>query len=389
MRDTRVIPFEVPETDILKWRRQIHANPELSFKEHNTSDLVEKVLTELGLKPIRPTPTSIVADLRGSGPGKTVALRAEMDALPLQEETGRDFASKNPGVMHACGHDGHTAMLLGTATILSKMTDKFKGTVRFVFQHAEELLPGGAREMVKAGAVEGVDAIFGLHIMNQKAGTITVCPGPATTAGDVFYLTVKGRGSHGSMPQAGIDPILVGSEIELGLHTIASRSTNPRHMVVVSPGMFQGGAAPNVMPDTARIGVSYRTVEPEDRDLVRRRCEEIVKGICEANGAGYEFDWLIGYAVVNNDPGLAQVALKAARTALGEQTAAEGPGSSVSEDFSAFSNTVPGCFIFLGGGTAADGLPYQNHHPKFDIAESCLACGTRTEVQIVLDMLGK
>lgn len=383
------IPFEVPEADILQWRRQIHANPELSFKEHNTAGLVERVLIDHGLKPIRLTPTSVLADLKGSGPGKLVALRADMDALPLQEETGLDFASKNPGVMHACGHDGHTAMLLGAAAVLSKMTSEFNGAVRFLFQHAEDLMPGGARELVQAGAVEGVDAIFGLHILNQKAGTISICPGPATTAADVLYVTIKGRGSHGSMPQAGIDPILVGSEIVLALHTIASRSTNPKHVVVVSPGMFQGGAAPNVLPDTARIGVSIRTVEPEDRDLVHRRCEEIVKGICEANRAGYEFEWLTGYDAVVNDPRLAQVALKAAQTVLGKQNAAEGPGILVSEDFSAFSNKVPACFIFLGGGTAEDGLPYQNHHPKFDIVESCLACGTRTEVQIILDMLGK
>ena len=383
------LPFDVPEADILKWRRQIHANPELSFKEYNTAGLVERVLTELGLKPIRPTPTSVLADLKGAGPGKMVAFRADMDALPLQEETSLDFASKNTGVMHACGHDGHTAMLLGTAAVLSKMTGKFNGSVRFIFQHAEERMPGGAREMVQAGAVAGVDAIFGLHILNQKAGTVSVCSGPATTAADVVNITIKGRGSHGSMPQAGIDPILVGAEIVLALHTIPSRSTSPKHVVVVSPGMFQGGEAPNIIPDMAQIGVSIRTVDPQDRDLVHDRCEEIVKGICESNRAGYEFEWLIGYDAVNNDAGLAQVALKAARAVLGEQNAAEGAGVLVSEDFSAFSNKVPACFIFLGGGTAADGLPYQNHHPKFDFVESCLARGTRTEVQIVLDMLAK
>jgi amidohydrolase len=379
--------FDVPEQAIIDWRRQIHANPELSFREHETADLVEKVLTDLDLKPIRLTATSVIADLKGAGPGKTVALRADMDALPLQEETGLPFASKNPGVMHACGHDAHTAMLLGTAAVLAKMTDRFIGSVRFVFQHAEEVPPGGAQEMVKAGALEGVDAIFGVHVINQKTGTITVRPGLASTAADDFYLTIKGRGSHASVPQHGIDPILIGAEIVLALNTIVSRSIDPRHTVVVSPGTFHAGEATNIMPDTARIGVTVRTVEPADRDLARRRCEEIVKGICDANGASYEFKWQAGYAVVNNDFGLAQLALTAAQTAVGQGNAAVGPSGSASEDFSAFSNIVPGCLIALGCGTAEDGLPYENHHPKFDIVESCLVSGTSTEVQIVLDYL--
>jgi amidohydrolase len=380
--------FDVPGQAIIDWRRQIHANPELSFQEHETADLVEEVLTDLGMKPIRLTPTSVIADLKGAAPGKTVALRADMDALPLQEETGLPFASKNPGVMHACGHDAHAAMLLGTAAILSKMTDRFIGTVRFVFQHAEEVPPGGAREMVEAGALDGVDAIFGLHVIRDRCGTITVRPGPASTAADDFYITIKGRGSHASMPQKGIDPILIGAEIVLALNTIPSRSIDPRHTVVVSPGTFHAGEATNIMPETARIGVTVRTVEPSDRELARRRCEEIVKGICEANGAIYELEWQAGYAVVNNDPALTQFAMMAAQTALGEENVAEGPASSASEDFSAFSNEVPGCMVVLGGGTVEDGLPYENHHPKFDIMESCLAAGTRTEVQIVLDYLG-
>ncbi len=380
--------FEVPEQAIIEWRRQIHANPELSFQEHETADLVEEVLSDLGLKPIRLTPTSVIADLKGEGLGKTLALRADMDALPLEEKTGLEFASKNPGVMHACGHDAHTAMLLGTAAVLSKMTDAFSGTVRFVFQHAEEVPPGGAQELIKAGVLDGVDAIFGLHVIREKSGTITIRPGPASTAADDFRLTIRGRGSHAALPQNGIDPILVGAEIILALNTISSRSTDPRHTVVVSSGTFHAGEATNIIPETARIGVTVRTVEPGDRDLVRRRCEEIVEGICEANGATYELEWQAGYAVVNNDLRLAQLALKAAQKALGEENAAVGPSGSASEDFSAYSNIVSGCLIALGSGTVEDGLPYENHHPKFDIVESCLTAGTRTEVQVVLDYLG-
>ena len=382
--------FDVPQQDIIAWRRQIHANPELSYKELDTSELVAETLTRFGgIEVSHPTQTSVVGLLHGSKAGRTIALRADMDALPLQEETGVDFASRNPGVAHACGHDAHTAMLLGAARVLSGMRERLAGTVKFIFQHAEEQPPGGAQELVRTGVLDGVDAIFGLHIMNQKAGTIQVAKGPASTSADGFFLTIRGRGSHGSMPQAGIDPVLVGSQIVLGLNTIASRSVDPSHMVVVNVGTFQSGEAPNVIPETARLGVSIRTKDDEDRQLVGRRSEEIIKGICESYGATYEIEWVAGYGIVRNDPRLADLVLKAAREAIGDSNVSEGPGTSASEDFSAYTSTIRGCFMFLGGGTAEDGLPFQNHNPKFNIVESAMANGTRVEVQIVLDVLGQ
>ena len=382
--------FDVPEADIIAWRRHIHAHPELSYKEVNTSQFVAETLDSFGPIAItRPTKTSVVGVLRGAREGKTIALRADMDALPLQEKTGADYASTVPGVAHACGHDAHTAMLLGTAKVLSGLTERLAGTVKFIFQHAEEQPPGGAQELVQAGVLDDVAAIFGLHIMNQKVGTIQIAQGVATTSADGFYLTVKGRGSHGSMPQDGIDPILVGAQIVLGLNTIASRSVDPSHMVVVSVGTFQSGSAPNVIPDTAALGVSIRTTDKEDRVIVRQRADAIIKGTCESYGAGQDTEWIQGYAVVQNDPALVEVALKAARTAIGAENVSIAPASSASEDFSAYTEKVPGCFLFLGGGTAADGLPYENHNPKFNIVESAMANGTRVEVQIILDMLGQ
>lgn len=380
--------FEVPEADVIQWRRHIHANPELSYKEFETAKFVAEKLKSFGKIEIeQPTPTSVVGTLRGAKPGKTVALRADMDALPVQEETGEEFASVNPGVAHVCGHDAHTAMLLGTARVLSGMTDQLAGTVKLIFQHAEELNPGGAQELVKVGAIEGVDAIFALHVMNQKLGTVQTVKGPATTSAGGFFLNIQGRGSHGSMPQNGVDPILVGSQVVLGLNTIVSRSVDPSHMVVVGVGRFQSGDAPNVIPDTAKLAVSVRTTNDADTDLVHRRCEEIIKGICDSYGATYVTQWVPSYAVVENDPEMVKVALNAARKAVGEENASLGRPSSGSEDFSAYSKIVPACFIFLGAGTAENGLPYMNHHPKFNIMESCLAAGVRTEVQIVLDML--
>lgn len=382
--------FKIPEANIIQWRRHIHANPELSFKEFKTSDFVAQTLKDFGdIEVNRPTKTSVVGILKGGQPGKTIALRADMDALPLQEETGVDFASKNHGVAHACGHDAHTAMLLGTAKVLSGMKDRLAGTVKLIFQHAEELPPGGAQKLVKAGVLNGVDAIFGLHIMNQKAGTIQIAKGAATTISSRFHLTIQGRGSHGSMPQDGIDPILVGSQIVLGLNTIPSRSIDPRHIAVVNVGAFNSGNVPNVIPETAKLGVAIRTKNKRDTEIVHRRCEEIIKGTCESYGASYNVKWVPEFGMVYNDPALVDLVLKAARKAIGEENVSIGPASLGSEDFSAYTAVVPGCFMFFGGGDVSDGLPFRNHNPKFNILESVMANGTRVEVQIVLDILGK
>ena len=381
--------FDIPTEQVVAWRRHLHAHPELSYQEHQTADFVATTLEGFGgLEISRPTATSVVAVLRGARPGKTVALRADLDALPLTEETGDEFASTVPGVMHACGHDAHTAMLLGAAQVLVGLRESLSGAVKFIFQHAEEQPPGGALELTEDGVLVDVDAIFGLHVMNQPVGSVIVPTGPASTSADGFWLTIKGQGSHGSMPQKGIDPILVATQIVLALNTVTSRSIDPTHMAVVSVGMLQAGDAPNVIPDTARLGVSLRTTDADDRDTVARRCEEIIRGVCDAYGASYDIDWVRGYAVVENDPEMAAVALAAARKIAGD-AASEGPGTSASEDFSAYTQQVPGAFLFLGAGTAQDGLPFQNHHPKFDIVEDCLPVGVGTHVQIVLDLLGE
>lgn len=211
----------VPESEVIAWRRHIHHHPELSYQETATARFVTEILSGLAVYEIaHPTETSVVATVRGgAGNGKTVALRADIDALPVSEETGLDFASDTPGVMHACGHDAHTAMLLGTATVLAGLHKQLAGKVKLVFQHAEESPPGGAQELVAGGVLDGVDAIFGLHIMNQKTGTIEVSKGPSSTSADGFYLTIKGRGAHSSMPQTGLDPVLVGDGLDRQPHT--------------------------------------------------------------------------------------------------------------------------------------------------------------------------
>lgn len=381
------IEINVPAADIIEWRRHFHANPELSFKEHNTAKFVAETLESFGLAPTHPTETSVVAVIEGKGPGKTVALRADMDALPLNEETDNDFKSTVDGVMHACGHDTHTAMLLGAAKALTELKDTFNGRVKLIFQHAEETPPGGAKEMVAAGVLEDVDAIYGMHIMNQKTGTVSVHKGPASTVAGGFFLKINGQGSHGSMPQDGIDPVLVAAQVTVALNTIVSRSVAPDHMNVVNVGMIQAGQAPNVIPDSAKLGVSMRTVDDNDWNILKERATEIVENVCAAYGAKAEFQWAEGYPVVINNDDLAELALEAAKKAVGDENAFWGPPASASEDFSYFAREIPGCFIFLGGGTAEDGLPYMNHHPKFDIKEEALEAGARTEVQIALDFL--
>jgi amidohydrolase len=379
--------WEIDEDALIAWRRDIHAHPELSFQETRTSGLVTQALEAMGLEVIRPTPTSVVGVLRGARPGRTVALRADMDALPVHEETGEPFSSQNPGIMHACGHDAHTAMLLAAAKALAGLRGDLAGTVKFIFQHAEEQAPGGAVELVAAGVVADVDGVFGLHIMNQKAGTVTIARGAASTAADVGVLTVQGKGSHGSMPQHGVDPVVVGAEMVLALQTIVSRSVAPDHFAVVTVGSFQSGEAPNVIPDSARLGLSVRTTVPADRETVRRRVEEIVAGISAAHGASASVEWKPGYEAVRNDDAASELAFAAAVKAIGEDRVSWGPGTSASEDFSAYSARVPGCFLFLGGGDASEGFPFQNHHPKFNVIESALPLGARVEVQLALDFL--
>lgn len=234
----------IPAEDLITWRRHIHANPELSFEEEKTSQYVVNVLEKLGnIEIIRPVKTSVIGILKGAKPGKTVAFRADMDALPLEEETGLAFASKTENVSHACGHDTHTAMLLATATTLSKMQKQLKGTVYFVFQHAEEQAPGGALDIINSNALDKVDAFYGMHVLpNYPVGHIGVLPiGAASTTSDGFFLTIIGKGSHGSMPQLGVDPIVVGAEIVAAMQTIVSRNVTPGEMAVVTIGKFQSG----------------------------------------------------------------------------------------------------------------------------------------------------
>lgn len=373
------------DNQVIEWRRHIHQNPELSFKETNTADYVKQILKKLGnIEVSRPTPTSVIGILKGGKPGKTVAFRADMDALPVQEETGLSFASTVKGVSHACGHDAHTAMLLGTATTLSKMQKQIPGTVYFIFQHAEELYPGGAHEIIKSGALKGIDAFFGVHVTsNLPAGTIGILPsGAASTNSDGFNLTIQGKGSHGSMPNLGVDPIVVGAEIVTNLQTIISRNVTPGEMAVITIGRFQSGKANNVIPETADLGATVRTTTDETRKLVADRIKTMVNDICHAYGAKADLDYIFSYSAIQNSKELCELARKAAIQAIGKDKVVDVPRMTASEDFSYYKEVAPTCFIVLGVG---DGP--ANHSPKFNLDEKALSNGVKAEVQIIMDYL--
>lgn len=377
----------LPTEKVIEWRNHIHQNPELSFEEVNTSQYVADILTSFGNIEIkRPTKTSVIGILKGANPGRTVAFRADMDALLVKEATGLPFASKVENVSHACGHDAHTAMLLGTAATLSKMKDDINGTVYFVFQHAEETPPGGAMDIIETEILNEVEAFFGMHVLpNFPAGHIGILPDhAASTSSDLFELTIHGKGSHGSMPHLGIDPIVIGAEIVSALQTIVSRNVTPGELTVISVGKFQSGEVSNVIADRAELAATIRTTSTATRELVEERIRTIIGKIVESHGATYELDYIKSYPAIMNDPELNEFAKRSAATILGEEKIFDAPMMTASEDFSYYKQIAPVSFLTLGVG---DGP--ANHNPGFNLDESSMKNGVKAQVQILLDYLEK
>lgn len=375
--------------NVVEWRRYLHKNPELSFKEFQTAQYVYDLLESFGgFELSRPTQTSVVARLKGSKSGKVIALRADMDALPIQEATNLPFASETEGVMHACGHDGHTAMLLGAAKILKENKESLSGEVVFIFQHAEELPPGGAIEMVKAGVLEGVDQVLGIHLMSTiPYGTIGIRHGAVTSASDVFEITVQGKGGHASTPELTIDPLATGAQIVTGLNHIVSRSVAPLESAVVSVTKFiGGGAALNVIPDKVEIGGSVRNLNQSVRELVKNRITEVAEGIAKANGASVEVNYKYGYSSVINEKELTDQVASLIKDYFPDHNLDWINPMLGGEDFSAFSNEKPGCFIMIGSGNEQKGIVYPHHHPKFDLDEEALKDGLKFHVMMALSL---
>lgn len=374
---------------LIDWRRHLHQYPELSFEEYETSNYVYDELNSFGgLELSRPTKTSVMARLIGEKPGKVVAIRADMDALPITEETDISFVSKKEGVMHACGHDAHTAMLLGAAKVLVDMKDEIEGEVRFIFQHAEELFPGGASEMVKAGVMNGVDQIICAHVRSTlETGKIGAIAGPVLASPDTFAIDVLGRGGHAAKPHQNIDSVVIAAQVVINLQQIASRNIDPIDDIVLSVTQLHGGTADNITPDSVKIGGTVRSYDPQLRKEVPLMIEKIVKGITEAHGADYTFSYKEGYKSVINDEEVTQAVKGVVTDLYGSEALADITRGMGGEDFSAYLQESPGCFFYLGAGHKDESENYPHHHPKFKINEEVLPIGVNMHVNAVMKLL--
>ncbi|WP_282941701.1 amidohydrolase [Paenibacillus sp. RC67] len=371
--------------EMVGWRRHLHQHPELSFQEKETASFVASHLREWGLEVVTGVGgNGVVGRLKGSGgEGPTIALRADMDALPIQDEKNCEFASKVKGVMHACGHDAHTSTLLGVAKLMAEHREQLKGMVVFLFQHAEELTPGGAYSMIEDGALEGVDYVYGIHLWTPfPVGKAYSKPGPMMAAADEFEIVVKGKGGHGGLPHETIDSIAIASHLVVNLQTIVSRTVDPTQPCVVSVGSFHSGTSFNVIAEKASLSGTVRTFDPELRMEVKQRLESIVEQTCRMYGADFSIDYKLGYPPVVNDAGEADRFYRAAAK-VGEYETS--PLIMAGEDFAYYLHQRKGCFMFVGAGNPELGIVYPHHHPKFDIDESAMATAAKLFISMVVD----
>lgn len=361
-----------PETVSL--RRFFHQYPELSFQEEKTPAKISEYLNDLGVK----TRTmvggrGVVGIIQGEQPGKTVAIRADFDALPIQDEKQVPYRSKVPGVMHACGHDAHTALLLSVAKAFQTYRGHIKGNIVLIHQFAEEVPPGGALPMIKDGCLDGVDAIFGTHLWTPiPVGKIAIRKGPIMAAADNFTAVIKGKGGHGGQPHETIDPILIAANYLQLLQQIPSRSINPVESAVISVGSFHAGETFNVIPDQAVIKGTVRTFKPEIQNLIIEQMETLLRTLCLAKKADYEFRYEKGYPPVVNHSKETELAAACAKKVVGIENVFETDPLMVGEDFSYYLQKVPGTFFLTGAGNPEKLASFPHHHAKFDIDERAM-----------------
>ncbi|NIO48703.1 MAG: amidohydrolase [Candidatus Aminicenantes bacterium] len=370
---------------LIEWRRDFHRHPEIGYEEHRTSSVIRKFLEDLDISVKVYAKTGLRAVLKGKPGGGTVALRADIDALPLKEEGDKEYKSENPEATHACGHDGHMAILMGTARLLSQRKEQFKGKVIFLFQPSEEIIPGGAKKMIEEGVLEGVDAIFGLHLWQPlPTGTVGIVKGAMMAQPDAFSVTVKGKGGHGSMPHTAVDPILVASHLVVNTQSIVSRNVDPLKPVVVSFGTVKGGTIYNIIPGEVSLTGTVRTFDPSLQSLVERRLKEITEETCKAFGATAEFQYEKGYPPLVNHEAMVDLALDVVKKTLGEERIRDIDPVMGGEDFAYFLEKVPGAFLFFGMG---DGMEFPHHHPAFDLDEKALPQAALLMTGLALEFL--
>jgi amidohydrolase len=366
--------------EMISLRRHFHENPELSFQEVHTPEKIAKYLTDLGIE-VRTGVggRGVVGTIQGDLPGKTVALRADFDALPIQDGKDVPYRSKVPGVMHACGHDAHTATLLVVAKVLQENKHLLKGKVVLIHQFAEELAPGGAKPMIEDGCLDGVDAIFGTHLWAPiPVGEIGVRTGPVMAAADRFTIKLQGQGGHGASPHETVDSIALGTTYVQWLQQIVSRRVNPLTPAVVTVGSFHAGDAFNVIADSATIVGTVRTFDTEVQDFIIKEMKNYLQSLCSGYGATYEFDYAKGYPAVVNHAKETDIAAACAKEVVGEDAVYEIEPMMGGEDFAYYLQKVPGTFFFTGAGNPERNAIYPHHHPKFDIDERAMLNAAKT-----------
>ena len=377
---------------MIEIRRNFHMYPELAFTEEKTPAFIAEYLSSLGNVEVRKNVggRGVVGIVRGRNPGRTVALRADFDALELQDEKDVPYKSRIPGIMHACGHDCHAAALLGVANVLSKNTDSFNGEVRLIFQHAEECAPGGAIAMIEDGCLDGVDAIFGTHVTSRMpVGLYGYRSGSFMAIADKFTIHIQGKGGHGASPHETVDSIAVAASLIVNLQTIVSRRVNPMSQAVVSVGRIEAGSAFNVIADTAMIMGTVRTFDNAVQEMIIESLNRVTKGCCDAAGATYTLDYEKGYPAVKNAKAETEMAVESLAKLFGKQAVKELDPLMGGEDFSYYLEKVPGSFLYTGGGNAEKGIVYAHHHPRFDVDEDSILYASKGMLAIALDYLSR
>lgn len=365
---------------VVAWRRDFHRNPELSFQEFRTHDRICEILQEAGFENIQTAGgTGVTCTLHGNAPGKVLALRGDIDALPILEENVHEFVSANTGVMHACGHDVHTASLLGTAMILKELRNEFSGTVKFIFQPGEEKLPGGASILIREGILQNpvVNHIVGQHVMPLlEVGKIGIRSGRYMASTDEIYLTIHGKGGHGAQPQMCIDPVAIMAQVLCALQQVVSRVGDPRVPSVLTFGKIEAKGATNIIPNSVYLEGTFRTMDEPWRERAHGLIRSIVENTCASYGATAELKIIKGYPVLSNDPALTDRIRKYIVAYVGEENVVDLDLWMAAEDFAWYTQEIPGCFYRLGTRNEAEGKIHGLHTPKFDIDEQALALGT-------------
>lgn len=373
-------------------RRYLHQHPEASFEEKETAAFIVEQLKSYGITDIQENVGNgygIVAKIEGAHQGPTIAFRADFDALRIQEENTVDYKSQNPGVMHACGHDSHTATLLSVAKVLANHTEDLNGSIVLLHQNAEEVLPGGAKSMVEAGAMEGVDYVFGQHVQSSvPAGKVAYVNGHAMAAADFFEIHIQGKGGHGAYPQDTIDSVIIVTKIVEALQTLVSRAINPLHPAVVTVSTIQaGGEANNIIADTATIRGTVRTYQEEARDTIQREMEVMANSVASMYHGTCEVVYTRGYDAVYNHPKETTRFVKVMKEKFGEEEVIEGEPTMGGEDFGYFLKVKPGTFFNVGGGNSELEATYPHHHPRFNIDETAMIKAGKAFLAIAEDYL--